>query len=118
MKSITLIIGSILIVTNLLFGLLLSSYSAFNLYFTTGVLILTTALVYTVHSTRLSDATKVAFTILLPLLGFFKLILGIIAPEHIQDNWCLIACIILTVFELIMLFTYSKITCQHEKIRD
>lgn len=109
MKSISLIVGGILVAVNLLFGLLLSSYSSFNLWFTMVVLILTTAFVYVVNATHISDAAKVAFSILLPLSGGIKLVLGIVSPERIEDNWCVIGCVVLTVIEIVMIVAYRKV---------
>lgn len=107
MKTKILTISGIMIATNLLIGLLLSVYSAFNLLFTTVMLLLSAVLVYTVNSIRVSDAIKVSFTLLLCLSGFIKFALGLFAPEYLQDNWCLIACVVITVFEFIMLVAYS-----------
>lgn len=109
MKSISLIVGGILVAVNLLFGLLLSSYSSFNMWFITVVLILTTAFVYVVNATRISEAAKVAFSILLPLSGGIKLVLGIVSPERIEDNWCVIGCVVLTVIEIVMIVAYRKV---------
>lgn len=109
MKSITLIIGGILIVVNLILGLLLSSYNSFNVGFTTVALIMTTALIYVVHAVRMSDAAKVAFTILFPVSGFIKYVLGIMSPARIEDNWCVVACILLTLIELVIVSCYHKL---------
>ena len=109
MKSTILTIGGILVAVNLMFGLLLSSYNAFNVGFTTVALILTITLIYVVHTVRLSDAAKVAFTILLPVSGFFKFVLGIISPARIEDNWCMIGCVLLTVIEVVIVFCYHKL---------
>lgn len=109
MKSISLIVGGILVAVNLLFGLLLSSYSLFNMWFTTVVLILTTIFVYVVNATRISDAAKVSFSILLPLAGIIKLVMAIASPERIEDNWCVIGCVILTVIEIVMIVAYRKV---------
>lgn len=110
MKSITLLIGGMLIAINLLFGLLISSYSSFNMLFNTIILVLTTLFVLIIYTVKFLNAVKVSFTILLTASGFIKLIMGTIAPEHIQDNWCVIACLALTMLELIMLTIYSKIS--------
>lgn len=109
MKSIILTIGGILVAVNLLFGLLISAYDAFNVGFTTAVLILTSAFIYAVYTVRMSDAAKVAFTVLLPVSGFVKLVLGIISPVRIEDNWCVIGSVLLTVIELVIVFCYYKL---------
>ena len=110
MKSICLFLGGILIAMNLLFGLLLSSYSIFNMWLNTSILAITAAFVLVIHSIRLREAIKISFTILLSVSGFIKLLLGFIAPEHIEDNWCVIGCIILTAIEIIMILSYHKMS--------
>ncbi len=110
MKSLTLAIGGILVAINLLFGLLLSSYNSFNMWFNTIVLVLTTLFVLITHSIKLLDAIKVSFTILFSVFGLIELFWGMIAAEHLQDNWCVIACISLTIFEIIILTIYYKIS--------
>lgn len=74
------------------------------------MLVLTTLFIYIVHSARLLDAVKVSLTILFSVSGFIKVILGAIAPSHIQDNWCVIICILLSIFELILLTIYHKVS--------
>lgn len=108
MKTKILTISGILIATNLLIGLLLSAYSAFNLLLTTSMLLLSAAIVYMVNAIRVSDAIKVSFTLLLCLSAFVKFALGLLAPEHLQDNWCLITCVVIMVFEVVMLVVYCK----------
>ena len=46
MKNITLITGIILLVVNVLFGSILSSYPAFNMGLNCGVIVATTVLLY------------------------------------------------------------------------
>lgn len=108
MKTKILTICGLILATNLLIGLLLSAYSVFNLLLTSAMLLLNAALVYTVNSIRVSDAVKVSFTLLLCLSGLVKFLLGLVAPEHPQDNWCLIGCVVITVFEIVMLVVYRK----------
>lgn len=108
MKHKVITICGILVAVNLLIGLLLSAYSAFNLIFTTLVLLVGSALIFAVNTARVSDAIKVSFTLLFTMSCFVKFILGLIAPEHLQDNWCLIACIVITLFEIVMLVVYHK----------
>lgn len=79
------------------------------MWFTTVVLILTTMLVYLVSVIRISSAAKVSFSILLPLSGGIKLVLGIVSPERIEDNWCVIGCVVLTVIEIVMIVAYRKV---------
>lgn len=109
MKNLTLTIGCILIAMNLVVGLLLSSYDSFNMWFNTVIMIVTTAMIYCINTVSLKDAVKASMTILCSISGFVKLILGAIAPEHLEDNWCVIVCVFITVFELILLLIYNKV---------
>ena len=108
MKSKIIAVGGALIAMNLLIGLLLSFYGAFNLWFSTLVLLLGTALVYGVNSIRINDAAKVSLIMLFTISCFVKFILGLIAPKQLQNNWCLVACIVITAFEVLILVVYHK----------
>ena len=80
------------------------------MWFNTIVLVLTTLFIQIVHSVKLLDAVKVSLTILFVVSGLLKLLLGTIAPEHIQNNWCVIVCMLLSVFEIIMTLIYHKVS--------
>lgn len=108
MKTKIIAVSGILIAMNLLIGLLLSAYSGFNLLFSTVVLLVSAALVYLVHSIRVSDAIKVSFTLLFTLSGLIKYILSLVSPDHLVDNWGVIACIVITAFEVMLLVVYRK----------
>ena len=108
MKNLILIIGTILIATNILAGWLLSCYSSFNMWFATVVILITSALLYCVHISHIKDAFKVSLTILLPIMGLIKLLLGVFSPNHIQDNWCVIVCIIISLLEILILVIIDK----------
>lgn len=110
MKSTILSIGGILIVTNLLFGLLISAYSSFNMWFNTIMIAITTILLFLVQTITLKDAFKVSLTILLPITGVVKLLLGFVSPEHFEDNWCVICCVLLAIFEIIMILVVNKVS--------
>lgn len=79
------------------------------MWFNTIALVFSTLLILIVHSIKLLNAVKVSLTILFVVSGLLKLLLGTIAPEHIQDNWCVIVCILLTLSEIIMIAVYHKI---------
>lgn len=49
MKQIIIVIGIILLVANLLFGLILSSYEVFNLFVSSLVIVATTALLFCLY---------------------------------------------------------------------
>lgn len=103
-----LIIGGLIITVNILFGVLLSAYSPYNMWFNTAMIAITTIMLYLVQSVHLKDAFKVSLTILLPISGFLKFLLGLFAPSRFEDNWCVIVCTLITVFEIIVLLAVLK----------
>ena len=105
MKNITLIIGIILLIANLLFGNILSIYPAFNMGLNCGVIIATTALLYTIGQITLKDGFKISLTFLFGFLGCITFVLGLFTPQRYTDNWYLIAIILIVTFEAIVLTT-------------
>jgi hypothetical protein len=103
MKNITLITGIILLVANLLFGSILSIYPAFNMCLNCGVIAATTALLYLLRLITLKDGFYVSLSILFGIFGFMEFILGLIAPQRYENNWYLIAIILIVALEAILL---------------
>jgi hypothetical protein len=103
MKNITLIVGIILLIANLLFGSILSIYPAFNMWLNCGVIVAGTVLLYTVGQIALKDGFKISLSFLFGTLGFICFILGLFTPQQYTDNWYLIAIILIVAFEAIIL---------------
>ena len=103
MKNITLIAGIILLVVNLLFGSILSSYPSFNMWLNCGVIVATTALLYLLRTITLKDGFYISLYMLFGILGFIAFILGLYAPQQYTDNWYLITIILIVAFEAIVL---------------
>lgn len=108
MKSTILSIGGILIAVNLFLGMLLSAYGSFNMWFNTIVIAVSTVMLFLVQVMKLKDAFKVSLTILLPISCFIKLIFGCISPNRIEDNWCIVVCVIGTIAEILMIMIFSR----------
>jgi hypothetical protein len=103
MKNITLIIGIILFLANLLFGLILSAYPTFNMGLNCGVIAATTALLYTLRVITLKDGFYISLSMLFGMFGFIEFILGLFAPQQFENNWYLIAIILIVVIEAVIL---------------
>lgn len=108
MKSIILSIGGILFVANLLFGLLLSVYAPFNMWYNTIVITISTVMILLVQTITIKEAYKVSLSISLPISCFIKLILGCLSPERIEDNWCIIICLLVTIVEVLLIIIVSR----------
>ena len=106
MKNLTLVVGCVALVLNLLFGFLLSAFEPFNVVFTSIVILLTTLLVWLLRVVPMKDGFVIGLGFLFLLLG----IVGIISHPQVENNGLVIAVIILVAFEAVTLIICSSIS--------
>ena len=100
MKKTILILGGLALIANVLFGLLLSGYSIFNMGVNCGVIALNTALLFCLYQFNMRDAFRITLSFLFVIVGLIELILGCFMQQHLQDNVCLITIPILLFAEI------------------
>lgn len=103
MKSTSFIIGVILLLANFAFGLLLSSYSSFNMVLNSVIIIINLILLFLLGSITMKDGFKVSLDTLFPLFAIWELYNGFCAPHHLQDNSNVIFILVLVIIEVILL---------------
>lgn len=113
MKNLSIIIGSILLLLNVLFGLMLSNYCTFNWLLNSGIIIVSVVMLYMVSSMGLNDGFRVSFNCLFPMFTFIELICGFLATERFNDNLYLIAIILLVVLQIVMLISASYLSTKN-----
>lgn len=107
MKKGLLIFGIILLISNILIGLIVSSYETFNVCLTSVVIIATTLLLGWLSSSNLKDAFKISLTVLFSFLGLVEFVLGLVAPSQFEDNWYLVVIIVLIIIESLFVISSS-----------
>ncbi len=110
MKKIVLFTCTTLLITNFLFGLLLSSYEWFNVLLSSGIIILFGIFMLLIGIMQLKDGFRSSLYVLYPILGFIELILSLFSPNKIMDNWVIIVLTLIVVFQLILLFITKVIS--------
>ena len=110
MKRIVLFTCTTLLITNFLFGLLLSSYEWFNVLLSSGIIILFGIFMLLIGILQLKDGFRSSLYVLYPILGFIELILSLFSPNKIMDNWVIIVLTLIVVFQLILLFITKVIS--------
>lgn len=110
MKRIVLFTCTTLLITNFLFGLLLSSYEWFNVLLSSGIIILFGIFMLLIGIMQLKDGFRSSLYVLYPILGFIELILSLFSPNKIMDNWVIIVLTLIVVFQLILLFITKVIS--------
>ena len=110
MKRIVLFTCTTLLITNFLFGLLVSSYEWFNVLLSSGIIILFGIFMLLIGIMQLKDGFRLSLYVLYPILGFIELILSLFSPNKIMDNWVIIVLTLIVVFQLILLFITKVIS--------
>ena len=110
MKKIVIFTCATLLITNFLFGLLLSSYELFNVFLSSGITILSGVFMLLIGMLQLKDGFKSSLYVTYPILGFIELVLSIFSPNRIVDNWVIIAITLIVAFQLILLFIAKVIS--------
>lgn len=100
----------ILLVTNILFGAILSCYDGFNMAVSSMVIFLTALTLYIVNSIRLKDAFKVSLTLLFALSGAIEFLISVFMPSHFSDNWGMIVIITLLILQGFILLLANTVS--------
>lgn len=111
MKQSIILIGSILVIVNLLLGLIISAYGCVNLVASTVILVLTAVVLLLINGRMsLKDGYVVSLNILIPIIGLIQYLIAIFMSNRFSDNWGLIMLIALTVIEAIILIAANRIS--------
>lgn len=111
MKRLILVISLLFFAVNILFGLIITTYSFFNVCMNSIVIIITSTLIFISRSLKLKDTFRISLSAGFITCGIIQFILGLISPSSFMDNGYLITVIIFFVFEIILLTT-SKFVSQ------
>lgn len=110
MKNLTLIIGGVALILNLLFGFLLSDFEAFNVGFTSVVIVLNTVLIWLLRVVPMKDGFVIGIGFLFLFLGIVEYVLGLYSDPQFTDNGILITAILLAAFEAVILLICCSIS--------
>lgn len=111
MKQSIILIGSILVIVNLLLGLIISAYRCINLVASTVILVLTAVVLLLVNGRMsLKDGYVVSLNILIPIIGLIQYLIAILMPSRFSDNWGLITLLVLISIEAILLVATNSIS--------
>lgn len=103
MKNIEIYIGSLILLLNIVIGVIVSSFSLQNIILTSFVIVVTTFLMHILNKLKIKDGFKYSYIILFPLFSLIQYTLCLLAPSSIKDNWNIIICTIIFIFEFILI---------------
>lgn len=110
MKFIIYAISIILLVINLIARLILSSYGWFNFTITSVSIVVASVLLILIDSVKLKDAFRFSLSFIVSVLFLITLILGIICPGRLEDNWYLILICLILGFEVVLTIIAAFVT--------
>ena len=95
MKNLTLIIGGIILLLNLVIGLIFSSYKPFNIGLNSAIIILNTLILYSLGVAQIKDGFKISLSFLFLIAAVIEFILALFIPESFENNVALTMLILL-----------------------
>ena len=110
MKKVIILSCMVLLIANLLFGAILSSYGRCNVALSSSVILVTGILLFLTDTINLEDGYKVSLMLLFAIVGVLEFILSLIAPNRFTDNWWLILVIGLMAAESILLIITNTVS--------
>jgi hypothetical protein len=100
MSKIIIYLGSLFIAVNTVIGLLISDYSQFNWISTNIILIINTILLSRLPGENISNGYKISLSFIYTFLCIISIILAIISPDKLIDNYYLIGFIFILLTEV------------------
>lgn len=102
MKNLTLIIGGIILLLNLVIGMIFSAYKPFNIGLNSAVIVVNTLMLYSLGVSLIKDGFKISLTFLFLIAAAIEFLLALFVPETLENNIALTMLIILFAGQVIL----------------
>ena len=102
MKNLTLIIGGIILLLNLVIGMIFSAYKPFNIGLNSAVIVMNTLMLYSLGVAQIKDGFKISLSFLFLIAAAIEFILALFVPETLENNVALTMLILLFAGQVIL----------------
>ena len=102
MKKVLLYIGISILLLNILAGFIISIYHPLNILVNSIIIVTNTIMMVLLSSTKQKTAYTISLSFLFGIAEIIQLVLGCIMPEHYINNWQLLVIISLLIIEIIL----------------
>lgn len=116
MSKLTLIVGSLLLFVNTLFGLIISSYLPLNWVSVDVVFLLNILLLYKMSTSQMNNGFKVGLSFIFPFLGVISTIIAVLSPNKFKDNYCLVGYVFILFIEVVFYLIATNLKSINSKI--
>jgi hypothetical protein len=115
MSKIIIYLGSLLVVVNTIIGLLISNYLPFNWLSIDVILIINTFLLSKLSNDNISNGYKISLSFIYPFLCFVSVVLALLSPQKLQDNYYIIGLIFILLIEVSLSKIAKMILAMNQK---
>lgn len=102
MKNLTLVLGVIILLLNLVIGLIFSSYKPFNIGLNSGVIIVNMLMLYILGVSQIKDGFKISLSFLFLIAAAIEFIMALFVPNEWENNATLTMLILLFAGQVIL----------------
>ena len=92
----------VILCVNVIAGLLLSAYPLANMLFTSLAILVNTLLIILLFLFRAESTHRMSLGFVFFVIGLIEYVGGLLAPEHLTDNWWVIMFVVLTALQVIL----------------
>ena len=110
MKKTGLLLSIILVLVNIAIGSIISSIGWLNILFSSLAIIISCVLIMLVWKDDIRDAFKISVSFILGIMGIIEYFISIFMPVKYEDNYALIAIIVLFVFGISLYLVIKKVS--------
>lgn len=102
MKNLTLVLGGIILLLNLVIGMIFSAYKPFNIGLNSAVIIVNTLILYSLGVVQIKDGFRISLSFLFLIAAAVEFILALFVPETFENNFSLTMLILLFAGQIIL----------------
>ena len=102
MKNLTLVLGGIILLLNLVIGMIFSSYKPFNIGLNSAVIIVNMLILYSLGVVQIKDGFRISLSFLFLIAAAVEFILALFVPETLENNFSLTMIILLFAGQIIL----------------
>lgn len=110
MKNLTFIVGFMLLVLNVVFGLVLSGYHTFNVCMNCVVIIINVLLIWLLDVVELKDGFRISLNVLFPLFAIVEFLSIAFSRPQIEDNGAVIFVLLAILLQVILLLGANHVS--------
>lgn len=117
MKRLSPLFFIILLIINIIAGIILTAYPTFNTVLNSCVLAIAFVFSVWLSNGKINTPFRLSLSFFIPTVTLIEFIIGIFSPHQFQDNWGIIAILILVAFEAFLIYSVMHRSKKKQQIK-